>query len=168
MIEAATSLGLCAVVRSVASGMSNSLLSDGLHPARLLCPWDSPGKNNGVGSHLLLEGIFPTQGSNPRLLSLLHWQEGSLLPAPPGKPHLVYQFSRSVMSDSLQPHGHKASLSITNSWSLLRLMSIELVMPSNHLILCHPLLLLSSVLPSIRIFSSESVLHIKWPKYWSI
>ena len=61
----------------------------------------------------------------------------------------------------------QASLSITNSWSLLRLMSIELVMPSNHLILCHPLLLLSSIFPSIRVFSNESVLPMRWPKYWS-
>ena len=60
----------------------------------------------------------------------------------------------------------QASLSITNSQSLLKLMSIELVMPSNHLILCHPLLL-PSIFLSIRIFSSESVLHTKWPKYWS-
>ena len=50
------------------------------------CPWDSLGKNTGVGCHMLLQGIFPTQGSNPHLLSLLHWQEGSLLLAPPGKP----------------------------------------------------------------------------------
>ena len=62
---------------------------------------------------------------------------------------------------------HQASLSITNSWILLKLMSIELVMPSNHLILCHPLLLLPSIFPSIRVFSSESDLHIRWPKYWS-
>ena len=61
---------------------------------------------------------------------------------------------------------HQASLSITNSWSLFKLMSIELVMPSNHLI-CHPLLLLSSVFPSIRVFSIELVLCIRWPKYWS-
>ena len=61
----------------------------------------------------------------------------------------------------------QASLSITNYWSLLKLMSIELVMPSNHLILCHPLLLLPSIFPSIRVFSHESVLHIRWPKYWS-
>ena len=59
------------------------------------------------------------------------------------------------------------SLSITNSWSLLKLMSIESVMPSNHLILCHPLLLLPSIFPSFRVFSNESVLHIRWPKYWS-
>ena len=60
----------------------------------------------------------------------------------------------------------QASLSITNSWSLLKLMSIESVMPSNHFILCHPLLL-SSIFPSLRVFSSESVLHIRWPKYLS-
>ena len=61
----------------------------------------------------------------------------------------------------------QASLSITNSWSLLKLMSIESVMPSNHLILCCPLLLLPSIFPSIRVFSNESALHIRWPKYWS-
>ena len=60
-----------------------------------------------------------------------------------------------------------ASLSITSSWSLLKLMPIQLVLPSNHLILCHPLLLLPSNFPNIRVFSSESVLHIRWPKYWS-
>ena len=62
---------------------------------------------------------------------------------------------------------HQVSLSITNSQSLLKLMSIELVTPSNHLILCHPLLLLPSVFPSIRVFSNESVLHFRWSKYWS-
>ena len=61
----------------------------------------------------------------------------------------------------------QASLSITNSRSMLKLMSIDSVMPSNHLILCHPLLLLPSIFPSIRVFSNESVLHIRWPKYWS-
>ena len=62
---------------------------------------------------------------------------------------------------------HQASLSITNSWSLLKLMSIESMMLSNHLILCHPLLLPPSIFPSIRVFSSESAHHIRWPKYWS-
>ena len=62
---------------------------------------------------------------------------------------------------------HQASLSITNSWSLLKLMSIESVMPSNYLILCHPFLLLPSIFPSIRVFSSESTRRIRWPKYWS-
>ena len=73
------------------------------------------------------------------------------------------------MSNSLQPCGLKHArppCPITNSWSLLKLMAIELVMPSNHLILCHPLLL-TSAFPSIRVFSKDSVLHIRWPKYWS-
>ena len=72
------------------------------------------------------------------------------------------QFSRSVVSDSLQPHEPQPARSPTNSWSLPKLMSIELVMPSNHLILCHPLLLLPSILPSIRVFSNESALCISW------
>ena len=81
------------------------------------------------------------------------------------------QFSCSVVgSNSLRPHElqHvKASLSITNSWSLPKPMSIESVMPSSHLILCCPLLLLPPILPSIRVFSNESTLHMRWPKYWS-
>ena len=79
------------------------------------------------------------------------------------------QFSCSVMSDSATPWtaAHQASLSITNSQSLLKLMTIELVMSSNHLILCHPLLLLPSIFPDIRVFANESALHIRWPKYWS-
>ena len=66
--------------------VSDSLLPHGLQPTRLLCPWGSPGKNTGVGCHFLLQRIFPTQGSNPHLLGLLHWQAGSLPLAPPGKP----------------------------------------------------------------------------------
>ena len=73
------------------------------------------------------------------------------------------QFSHSVMSD----WARQASLSITNSPSSLKLMFIELVMPSSHLILCHPLLLLPSIPPSIRVFSNESTLRMRWPKYWS-
>ena len=61
----------------------------------------------------------------------------------------------------------QASVSITNSWSLPKHMSIESMMPSNHLILCRPLLLLPSIFPTIRVFSNESALHIRWPKYWS-
>ena len=81
----------------------------------------------------------------------------------------ISQFSHSVVSNSATPWtvARQAPLSITNSWSLLKLMSIKPVMPSNHLILCHPLLLLSSILPSISVFSNESVLQIRWPKYWS-
>ena len=83
--------------------------------------------------------------------------------------HNAVQFSRSDVSDSLRSHGlqHSRPLSITNSWSLLKLMSIKSLMPSIHLILCRPLLLLPSVFPSIRVFSNESALHIRWPKYWS-
>ena len=78
-------------------------------------------------------------------------------------------FSRSVMSytETTWTAAHQASLSITNSQSLLKLMSFESVMPSNHLILCRPLLLPPSTFPSIRVCSNESVLRIRWPKYWS-
>ena len=78
-------------------------------------------------------------------------------------------FSCEVMSDSLQPHRLQLARLLYPSLSprLLKLMSIESVMPSNHLILCHPLLLLPSIFPSIRDFSNESTLHIRWPKYWS-
>ena len=79
------------------------------------------------------------------------------------------QFSHSVMSDFATPRtaACQPSLSITSSQSLLKLMSIESMMPSNHLILCCSLLLLPSVFPSIKVFSNESVLCIRWPKYWS-
>ena len=80
------------------------------------------------------------------------------------------QFSHAVMSDSLRPLGwqHARPPCPSNSRSLFKLMSIELVMPSNHLILCCPLLLPPSVFPSIRVFSNESVLRIRWPKYWTL
>ena len=77
------------------------------------------------------------------------------------------QFIRSVMSDPLQPAACQASLSITNSQSPSKPMSTESVMPSNHLILCCPLLLLLAIFPSITVFSKESAFHIRWPKYWS-
>ena len=85
---------------------------------------------------------------------------------------LIYRWSVQSLSCvwlfvTPQTTACQASLSITNSQSLLKLMFIELVMPFNHLILCHPLLLLPSIFPSIRVFSSESVLCIRWPKYWS-
>ena len=84
---------------------------------------------------------------------------------------LVFQFSSVTSHVRLfatpWSAARQGSLSITNSWSLLKLMFIESVMPSNHLILCRPLLLLPSIIPSIRVFSNESALHIRWPKYWS-
>ena len=89
---------------------------------------------------------------------------------PAGRSSRLSQFSCSVVSNFLKPHeSQHTSLppSITNSRSLLKLMSIASVMPSNHLILCHPLLLSSSIFPSIRVFSNKSVLCIRWTKYWS-
>ena len=112
-----------------------------------------------------------TEGRRPLLLccsrvSCIQWQFWTLLwnccPS-------SVQFSRSVMSDSATPWTvtHQASLSITNFRSWPKLMSIVSVMPSRHLVLCCPLLLLPSIFPSIRVFSNESALHIRWPKYWS-
>ena len=79
----------------------------------------------------------------------------------------VQSLSHGLLTATPRTAACQASLSITNSQSLLKPMSIESVMPSNHLILCHPLLLLPSVFPSIKVFSNELALHIRWPKYWS-
>ena len=108
-------------------------------------------------------GIEPAPLMSPTLSLWLHHL---------GSPINMYsvEFSHPVVFDSLWPHwtaARQASLTITNSWSLPKLMSIVLVMPSNHLILCHPLLLLHSIFASIRVFSNESALCIRWPKYWS-
>ena len=87
--------------------------------------------------------------------------------------HLIYQFSSVQSLSHVQLFAtswtvaRQASLSITNCWSLPKPMSIELVMSSNHLTLCHLLLILPSIFPSIRVFSNESALHMRWPKYWS-
>ena len=114
--------------------------------------------------------LFPSLGNPPnpviktRTLAL---QADSLLSELSGKPHMSLQFSHSVVSDSLRSHGYQGSLSIAKSQSLLKLMCIESVKPSNHLILCRPLLLLPSIFLSIRVFSNESALCIRWPKYWS-
>ena len=114
------------------------------HFAFSYCSWGSQGKNTEMACHSLLQWTTFCQTSI--VISSV-------------------QFSPSVMSDSLRPHRLQASVSIT--WSLLKLMSIGSVMPSNHLILCHPLLLLPSIFPSIRVFSNESVLRIRWLKCWS-
>ena len=111
------------------------------------------------------------------------WREPSLAPVVvtfqnswPGGTEGLKSLSKAVVIQSLShvwlfatswTAAHQGSLSITNSWSSLRLKSIKLVMPSSHLILCCPLLLLPRIFPSIRIFSNESVLRIRWPKYWS-
>ena len=80
---------------------------------------------------------------------------------------LLSRFSRVRFCATPWTAAHQASLSITNSGSLFKFTSFELVMPSNHIILCRPLLLLPSIFPSIKIFSKESVLRMRWPKYWS-
>ena len=93
------------------------------------------------GLPFFFQGIFPTRGTNPHLLCVLHWQARSLPLVLHGKP--------------------------TISWSLFKLMSTESEMPPNHLILYHPLLLLPSIFTSIKVLSNQSALHIRWPKYWS-
>ena len=122
--------------------------------------------------HFLLQRIFPTQELNP---GLPHCRQ-TLYRLSHHESHInVMILHRMCCKESLScvrlfatlwTAACQASLSITNSRSLLTLMSIESVMPSNHLILCHPLLL-PSIFPSIRVFSNESVFHIRWPKYWS-
>ena len=108
-------------------------------------------------SRLALDILTALQGGT---CAIIHTQCCTYIPV---------QFSRSVVSDSATPWtaARQASLSITNFQSSLKLMSIESVMPFNHLILCRPLLLLPSIFPSIRVFSNESALCIRWPKYWS-
>ena len=148
--------------------MSNSLS----HVQLFATPWSVHGilheKNTGVDCHSLLQGISPTQGLNP---GLLHCRQIFYCLSHQGSPDILLLFSHLVVSDSLRPHGLQHARppcqSPTPSRSSLKLMSIESVMPSNHLILCHPLLLLTSIFPSIRVFSNEPVLYIRWPKYWS-
>ena len=158
---------LCAVLCLVTQLCPNrcnpmdwSLLGSSVHG-------DSPGKNTGVGFHALLQGIFPTQGSNVGL---------------PNYRHLLYQLSHQK-----NPNISSVSSVIQSCPTLCDPMNcstpglpvhhqlLECIqtnvhwvnMPSNHLILCCPLILLLAVLPSIRVFPNESVLHIRWPKYWS-
>ena len=206
-------------------------------PTRLPRPWDSPGKNPGVGCHFLLQynpvksesevaqscltlsdpvdcslpdssihrifvqllGIeaflFPhflfvgnrLQPPPPSLspkgqirtvanqgregIQRQHWGSQETIVQPWGRVLVLPQFSSvAPLCPTLATTwtaAWQASLSVTNSRSLLKLMAIESLMPSNHLILCHSLLLLPSIFPSIRVFSNESVLRIRWPKYWS-
>ena len=190
----------------VAQSCPTLLWPHGLHSPRHLCPWDSPGKNTGVGCHALFQGLFPNQGLDLGLLHcgqiLYHLRHlGSLCKAtqkqikisykaPQRKVSWVISVDTSAMDfalisgspvkgpcwgtvSSVQSLSHvrlfptpwtaarQASLSITNTQSLLKLISIESDIPSNHLILCHPLLLLPSIFPSSRVFSNESTLRIR-------
>ena len=130
-------------------------------------------------SHFWACGIISDQRSNP---CLLHWQADSLPLSHHGSPYVAFIFchhNSAPRFSSVQLFNHvllfvtpwtaarQASLSITTSQSLLKLMSVESVMPSNHLILCHSLLFLPSIFPSIRVFSNESDFRIRWPQYWS-
>ena len=144
------------------SVVSNSLRPYGVQPTRLLCSWDFSGKNIGVGCHFLLWGIFPTQGSNSRLLHLLYWQIQALPLSHLGNPFSSVKFLSCVQLFATPwIAACQACLSITNSQSLLTLLLVESVMPSNHLVLFCPLRLPPSIFPSIRVFSNESVLHIR-------
>ena len=136
---------------------------------QFLCPRDSPGKNTGVGCHAHLQWIFPIQGLNPGLLHCrqilyLSHQESSWnhnYDSYTGTIFVVQSLSQVPLLVTTWTAAHQAFPSFTISGSLLKLMCIELMMPSNHLSLCRPLLFLPSIFPSIRDFSNESVLHIR-------
>ena len=121
--------------------MSESVRCHRCQHTRLSHPWESPGKNTGSGCHFLLQCIKVKS-------------EREVF-------HSCWFFATPWTA------AYQATLSITNSRSPHKPMSIELVIPSNHLIFCFPLLLLPSISPRIRVFSNESALHIMWPKYWS-
>ena len=127
-------------------------------PTRLPCPWDSPSKNTGVGCHFLLQCMkVKSKSEVAQLCPTLSDPMDCNLPG--SSVHGVFQ-ARVLEWGAIT----FSAISL----SLLKPMSIESMMLSNHLILCCPLLLLSSVFPSIRVFSDESVLRIRWPKYWSL
>ena len=124
----------------------------------LLCPLDSPGKNTGVGCHFLIYGIFTTQGANPALLCLLHWQVNSL--------PLISSVAQSCLTLCDPMKCNPPGLPVYHQLpEFTQLMSTESMMPSNHLNLCHHLLLPPSIFLSIRVFSNKSVFHIRRPKY---
>ena len=169
--------------------MSDSVRPHRQQPTSLPCPRDSPGKNTGVGCYFLLQCIKVKSEREvaQSCPTLRHPMDCS----PPGSSaHGIFQarvmewgaiaFSMiSTQFSSVQLLSRvrlfvtpwiaalQASLSITNPRSSLRFMSIESVMPSSHVILCHPLLLLSPIPPSIKVFFNESTLPMRWPKYWS-
>ena len=96
----------------------DALQPHGLHPTRLLCPWDFPGKDTGVGCHFLLQGNFQTQGSSLRLLSLLHWQAGSLPLEPPGKPHGLWSRYPHFLRNTVEIHRSNLSRALSKKRSL--------------------------------------------------
>ena len=161
-------LALCCCVLGLV--LSDSSQSHRLQPTRLLCPWDFPDKNTGVGCHFLLQGNFPIQGSNPCHQYLLYWQTDSLPMCHLGSPMLSTSLFKYIISFILTTLFSSVQLlsrvRLCNPMDcnmpgffvhhqfleLTQLMSIELVMTSNQFILCHPLLLLHSIYPSISLF----------------
>ena len=122
--------------------------------------------------HALLQGIFLTQGLNSLLLTspvlvCRFFITSTIWEALISLISSLQSLSHVQLFATPWTAAHQASLSVTNSWSLLKVMSIKSVMPSNHLILCHPLLLPPSIFPSIRVFSNDSLLCIRWPENWS-
>ena len=168
--------------------MSNSVQTHRWQPTRLPRPWDSPGKNTGVGCHFLLQcrKVKSESEVTQSCLTLSNLRDCSLpgsfvhgysrqeywsgVPLPSLKNVSQFSWGQSLSRVWLfatpSTAAHQASLFITNSWSLLKLMSFESVMSSNHLILCHPLLLLPSVFPNIRVFSNELAVCIQWDLGW--
>ena len=162
----------------------------GKQPTRLLCPRDSLGKNTGEGCHFLLhfctlfanKSVIIEMCRNYLYMEIYYSHEHTIL-LEYLKPQINIEniipsfinfsvqfssvFSRVRLFATPWTVARQASLSITNSRRPPKPMSTELVMPSNHLILCRPLLLRPSIFPSIRVFSNESALRIRWPKHWS-
>ena len=132
-------------------------------------PYRNESRNSLPSSTCFVASIFlHLRGRSPRWITPFTWAWMLSLISPFGLQFSSVQtLSRVQLFATPWTTARQASLSITNSQSLLKLMSIEWVMPSNHLILCRPLLLLPSIFPSIRVFSNESALLIRWPKYWS-
>ena len=134
----------------------------GLQPAGILCSWISQAR---IWEWVALS--FYRGSSQLRDLTRISCLAGEFFTTEPLWFSSVQSLSRVRLFVTPWIVAHQASLSITNYWSSLKLTSIQLVMPSSHLILCCPLLLLPPILPSIRVFSNESTLHMRWPKYWS-
>ena len=143
--------------------MSNSSQPHGLQPTRLLHPWDFPGKSTGVGH------VACTNNNIQKIktTNYAHFQHIKIRTSVSLRFSVSSVQSLSCVRLFATPWtvACQASLSTANSWTLLKLMSIESVMSSNHLILCRSLLLLPSVFPSSRVFSNELALRIRWPKY---
>ena len=137
--------------------MSDSVWPHRLQPTRLHCPWDSPGKNTGVGCHFL-PPCMKVKSEDEVAQSCLTLSNLMNCSLPGSSVHGIFQ-ARVLEWVAI------AFSAI--SWSLQKFMSIKSVKLSNHLILCCPLLLLPSVFHRIRVFSNESALHIRWPKFWS-